>query len=318
MKRPGTKGLTKSGLKAKKGSAREKALNNLINSQKVANQGTSSKTKYVLIEYYQEKVTSQKKGPKVLDIEKIEAAEAALLKMLEIAGKKGLKKSELRITNAIKEKAFNNLIHNRKVGNLGSNTRTRYVLIEYYQPLEIAYEHIESIAKTGKLDIFTRSNFERGLQGAVRAKMDEALDLLVKEGKLLKLKHGQNSLYYLHIAAVKDHLPEAPAATPTSEVQEPPSEPTPTSSVSGEEFENRVMAAYLELKLSGGFSDVEIYALQQKSGVDMDALKEFLLEQSRKGRAVLSGGDWSMSSENAREGAVYLDSRPYLLVRFKG
>ena len=240
--------------------------------------------------------------------------EKIITEALEKVGTKGLTKSQLKIkAKTAKENALNNLIKNREVGNLGTQKNNRFVLMKYYKPLEIAYEHIKNIAQTGKLDIFTKSTFLKGLQGAVRAKMDEALDFQVKEGKLLKLRHGTNRFFYLHAAAVKDQLPEAPAAASVSEAVDS----TPPPSVSSEEFENRVMAAYLELKLSGGFSDVEIYSLQQKAGVDMDALKEFLLEKSRQGRAVLSGGDWSMSSEGVRSGAIYLRGRPHLMVRFK-
>ena len=38
---------------------------------------------------------------------------------------------------------------------------------------------------------------------------------------------------------------------------------------------------------------------------------------SRKGKAVLSGGDWSMSSAEVRSGAIYIHDRPQLMVRFK-
>jgi hypothetical protein len=47
----------------------------------------------------------------------------------------------------------------------------------------------------------------------------------------------------------------------------------------------------------------------------MDALKHFLLDESRQGRAVLTLGDWSVSSEETRAGAIELFGKPHLLVR---
>jgi hypothetical protein len=78
-----------------------------------------------------------------------------------------------------------------------------------------------------------------------------------------------------------------------------------------------VLEAYQKVSQRAGFSNVEIYQLQQELGAPMDALKAFLLEESRHGRAVLSLGDWSLSSEETRSGAVELQGSQYLLVRFK-
>lgn len=78
-----------------------------------------------------------------------------------------------------------------------------------------------------------------------------------------------------------------------------------------------VLTAYRKLKARTKFPDVEIYALQQEIGSDMGDLKAFLLEESRKGNAVLSIGDWSLSDENVRSGAIYIRGKAHLLVYFK-
>jgi len=76
-----------------------------------------------------------------------------------------------------------------------------------------------------------------------------------------------------------------------------------------------ILAAYRRLAQRLGYSNVEIAALRREAGCPMEPLKLFLLEESRRGRAVLSLGDWSVSSEETRGGAVELFGRPHLLVR---
>jgi hypothetical protein len=47
----------------------------------------------------------------------------------------------------------------------------------------------------------------------------------------------------------------------------------------------------------------------------MGELKRFLLEESHRGHAVLCLGDWSVSSDEIRSGAIELFGKPHLLVR---
>ncbi len=78
------------------------------------------------------------------------------------------------------------------------------------------------------------------------------------------------------------------------------------------------MAAYRELVDEDyhQIENVNISALQERSGIDMETLKEYLLLASREGWAVLGTGDWSLSSDAVRAGAVQLRGEPHLMVRF--
>jgi hypothetical protein len=78
-----------------------------------------------------------------------------------------------------------------------------------------------------------------------------------------------------------------------------------------------INAAYHNLTRKDGFSDVAIGDLQRLTGIDMETLKAYIRIQCREGRAVLSTGDWSLSSEQTRAGAIESRGRQYLLVRFK-
>ena len=81
---------------------------------------------------------------------------------------------------------------------------------------------------------------------------------------------------------------------------------------------DKVLEAYSKVKERAGFSNVEIYELQQELGAPMDQLKAFILKTCRQDKAVLSFGDWSLSSEETRTGAIYLVGNPHLMVRFRG
>ena len=52
-------------------------------------------------------------------------------------------------------------------------------------------------------------------------------------------------------------------------------------------------------------------------GSKMEILKDFIVKQNEQGKLILNKGDWSLSSEEIRSGAVSLDGVSYLLIRFK-
>ena len=80
--------------------------------------------------------------------------ESILIKLQEV-GTKGLSKTGLKIGKSRpKSRALKELEQAQKIVNLGSKTRTRYVLPEFNRPLEIAHEIIEkNVANTGEEDI---------------------------------------------------------------------------------------------------------------------------------------------------------------------
>ncbi|MCP4755114.1 MAG: hypothetical protein GY866_29910 [Proteobacteria bacterium] len=239
-----------------------------------------------------------------------------ILQNLRQAGAKGSSKSGLKIgTSGPGLKAFQELVKEREIANLGSVKKTRYVLREFNTPLEIAYETIEKKIRSGQNPgqairlgpSNNRTKLVAGLPvGSIRRRGDEAIDLLVKEKKLIRLKYG-NSTYFLHIDTVEPFL--LSLRTVSDQLDESRAE-----SVVDRE---RVLQAYREITRRIGFSNVRISDLQQETGISMDTLKIFLMQESEDGGAVLSYGDWSLSSEETRSGAIYLHGKPHLLVRFK-
>jgi hypothetical protein len=247
--------------------------------------------------------------------QRLESKGEEILGKLRKAGASGLTKGGLGIKDAksIGSRSLRALERQRLVANLGTPRKTRYVLHEFYKPLELACDRIESNAKKagssrpGILTLLSRKDLEKGCEGEIRKKIGEAMDWLVKERKILRFRRGAVN-YYVHLKHVKDIFGEK--ETSWIETTEPPVAPQ----VFGR---TEVLNVYRRVKERLGYSNVEIYELQQALGVTMDQMKAFLLEENRRGTAVLSLGDWSLSSEEIRSGAIELFGKPHLLVKFR-
>ena len=245
----------------------------------------------------------------------LESKMEVILGKLKEGGASGLTKGGLGIKDAksVGARALQTLEEEREVANLGTPRRTRYVLMEFYKPLEIACDQIESNAKDARpsrseiLVLLSRKDLEKGCVGEIRKKVDEAIDWLVKERKLLRFRRGRVS-YCVHVEHVKDLLLEEEAFW-TERKETPIPRQFPGRS--------EVLNAYKRAKERLGYSNVEIYELQKELGAPMDQVKAFLLEENRRGKAVLSLGDWSLSSDETRSGAIELLGKPHLLVRFR-
>lgn len=252
--------------------------------------------------------------------EPVERLKEKLIAKLREIGPAGATKAKLGVKgpkgNAAQ--ALQELLSGRRAANLGSAARPCYVLSEHFNPLERACERIErniasqKRARDGVLDLWVKRELEKGCQGEVRSKIDEALDWLVKEKRLLRLRRGR-SFYWVSAESLKALLVSA-RPLPDDAGDEPV--PASLAPAAGPVDPRRVQAAYHRLRSRLGYRNVEISELQRELGIPMDALKRHLLEESREGRAVLSLGDWSVSSDAIRAGAIELFGQPHLLVRF--
>lgn len=185
------------------------------------------------------------------------------------------------------------------------------MLAKHYKPIEIAYERVDQNAKASGIErsealpLLVQQDLEKGCPGQVRRKVGAAIDRLIKEQKLMKLKRGRD-LFFLHTDLVREVLVEQ-AEIPAFKI-----EPEPHTINRGDVF-----TAYLRVRNRLGYSSIEIYELQQELGAPMAQLKNFLIKESRRGRVVLRRGNLTVSSEVARSGAVELNGQPHLLVEFK-
>lgn len=244
--------------------------------------------------------------------------EEKILGRLERAGAAGMSRTGLGIKSGAGNagRAFERLVSERRIANIGSRARPRWVLSVYFKPLELACGAVEKNAaaaeeaRGGAVVLVARKSLFKGLAGAAADKAEEALARLIAEGKLLRFKAG-GRIYFAH----RDRLPILLRLSGQPERPAPaPAAPGPTVAPIDREA---VAAAYRRLRERSGYSHVEIAALQREAGCAMEALKEFIREESRQGRAVLGLGDWLLSSEESRAGAVELFGKPHLLVRLE-
>jgi hypothetical protein len=250
----------------------------------------------------------------------MERLKEKLIAKLHDLGPDGATKTKLGVKSpkGLAAQALQELLRDGRAANIGSAARARYVLSEHFNPLERACERIErnigsqKPARNDTLDLWVKRELEKGCQGEVRNKIDEALDWLVKEKRLLRLRRGR-SFYWASAERLKPLL-----ATERPLPHDAPDETArpALSSTAGPVDPRLVQTAYQRLRFRLGYRNVEISELQRELGIPMDALKRHLLEASREGRAVLSLGDWSVSSDAIRAGAIELFGQPHLLVRF--
>ncbi len=237
-----------------------------------------------------------------------------VLERLEAAGAAGLAKGKLlERLGSRGERALKELLAAGRVANLGTRTRPRFVLPEHYRPVERACEAIEKkalspkTAPEGPIALFTRAELTRGLTGEPKKKIPEALARLFAAGRLLRFKRGR-LVYLVHREHLQRLFPqEGRPATPRAPA------PSPPVVVDRE----AVLSAYRRLREKSGFSHVKIAALAREAGCPLAPLKEFIVSEGRAGRAVLGLGDWSLSDEETRAGAIELFGRPHLLVSFE-
>lgn len=231
-----------------------------------------------------------------------------ILDRLATAGAKGLTTTGLRLPGAGSRKGkvcrevLERLLKSGEIGNLGSTARPRFVAAEHYKPLEIAYDHIESRAREAGVRLGSKTALSKGLRGAVGKKVDEALKLLVSEGVLLRLKWAGTAVYV--------HRSALPGIQPTQQ-------PGPAVVAPERPDGAAIRRAYRETVNEFGYPDVLIHEVFLRLGGELAPFKQALLEACREGRAVANIGDWSLSSPEERNAALYINGHPHLRIRFK-
>ena len=233
------------------------------------------------------------------------------LAKIENAREKGVSKSALCTSKGSEEKvkAFTALHKANEISDIGTKKYPRWVLPRYKnQPFEIAYNHIEKKTKESKELLISKNKLIAGLKGRPKNEFDEALRILAQEKKIIMLKAARSFLC-IHIDRLIPFMPEPASLAPNPNE---PASPAPNP----EELRKSVMDSYQKVKQRFHFSDIWIFELFQEAGLQMDVLKNFLLKESREGRAVLSYGDWSLSSDEIHTGAIEINGDQHLMVRF--
>ncbi len=229
---------------------------------------------------------------------------AELLRSLEGAGPIGSPRAELVAGKGRKgkEEALATLIARREVLNVGNTKKPRFALARLCDRLELARIAIEEKAVAGRANLFSRRELAEGCPPAAEEELDAALDELVRERRLIRAERGKTT-YYLHTAAL------GTLTTFDARWQGATSRAATVLTV------DRIQQAYREIVRDTGFSDVTISELQRRAGVALEALKRWLLEESRAGRVLPTRGDWSLADGDSRAAAIDIAGEPHLRVR---
>lgn len=178
--------------------------------------------------------------------------------------------------------------------NLGTEKTPRYLLPAFDRRLDRACETILARATPGKPTVFNAAALRKGhARGIKRPIVDQAIEALVARRELFVIQPGK-SVYYLHARSIAPLLgvEQAGAFQPA-----------------------QVRDAYAALVREGGFADVPIHQLAQRSGAELTALKPWLLAESRAGHAAPTRGDWSLADASARAAAIDVRGEPHLQIR---
>lgn len=234
-----------------------------------------------------------------------------ILGRLAAAGPNGLTTGGLKLPGAGSKKGkvcrdvLKVMLREGDIGNLGSPKRPCYVTAAHFKPLEIAYKHVDNQAREAGVRLGSKNSLSKGLNGTVLNKVDEALRLLVAEGALLRLKWAGRPVY-VHAAVLPQGRPASIGKTAE-----------PAYNEAGYPQVTNILRAYRETVNEFGYPDVLIHEVFLRLGGELKPLKQALMEACRSGLAVPSVGDWSLSSPEERNAALYINGHPHLRVRFK-
>ncbi len=184
-----------------------------------------------------------------------------------------------------------------------SKVKPKYFLREFQPPEQsseaVAGKLLETVRKAHPT-VFGQTELRKVLTTKEKPLFARALAFLIERGDLHALTYGKKELY-LHYPSLGEQL-----AKPASCDETEPAALDPGA----------LRDAYRRLVAQTRFPAIEIAALQREAGLAGGILRGWLLEEYQAGRVVLSAGDWSLSDEQTREGAIHDRGERFLLVRF--
>ena len=314
LRQAGSKGATLAQVKGRAkqvASDKEAALVRLEAAGIAVRVGSAKSPKFFHKEHYQAPAPEDFKG--------------AILAALEVAKEQGCIKTVLAKKSAERLAALNELVAECAVVDIGTARSPRFVLPLYHRPLELAYEAVDGKATPGVGKLYSRTELGKGLAGAVAAKVDEAIDLLVLERKLIPLKRG-SAIFYVHYASLEGLLPvfeagtgnETGAGTKATLDAEHDAAQVRSQGVPAPEFDFEVLQQAYQRLVSRrpGYLDVLIADLQREASVPLDGVKRALIEASRAGRVVPTLGDNSLSNPENSAAGLEIGGELYFRIRF--
>ncbi|MHA3771539.1 hypothetical protein ACXR0O_08380 [Verrucomicrobiota bacterium sgz303538] len=256
-----------------------------------------------------------------------EQARGEILSKLEKAGPKGAGSPITKSTSPAKRAVFEQVLADLEAEREIFIDRRKATPKLFLWSVRPKIPTRESVAAT--LEEFAIREFPRlvassdlktalGKDKEAHALLFPAFELLTSQGRLIILRYQKGKTKPVELYAHADSLRR------TLGVEQPQSQTTDEAASSAPAAERHltispetVREAYRTVAARTGFPAVAIATLQQESGVPMEALKQWLIDEYKDGRAIFSFGDWSLSDETKRAGGIELNGERYLLVRLQ-
>lgn len=229
----------------------------------------------------------------------LETARTEILAKVAKGGDKGASSTITAKTKepkrALYEQAYATLEAEGAISVDRAKDKPKYFSSEFAPSAAGAARKIEQLAATKHPMLLSAAELKKSLKKNEHSLLGQALVLLEADKRLLKLLRGKTAVY-AHGDSLRALLG---AGTPKTS-------PAPAiGEVSGE----TIRQAYDHLVRASGFPAVEIATLQRRSNVPMSILKDWLIEEHRKGHAIFSTSDWSLADEDTRAGLIEIEGR---------
>ncbi|TFE67126.1 hypothetical protein [Methylacidiphilum caldifontis] len=228
----------------------------------------------------------------------VEVIKEKILNFLSKCQEKGAPKSKLPLAkNPSFEKALEELVSKDSILSI----YRRYYLKDFAPTLEKTKEKLLSfferwVKKNRGRKVYQPISeliLKKKFNLVAKTSLFTSLDELAEEGHLIRLKVKKVS-YYLPLSLLAQEEPKEGSFDP-----------------------QKIREAYKELVGNGGFLDVSLSKLRRRAGINRKEFQDWILEQSRQGKAHLSAGDYTLISKEEEKEAILLGSKKFYMVRLR-
>src|SRR5262249_35283525 len=155
----------------------------------------------------------------------------------------------------------------------------------------------------------TRSNLGKKMTGFLKAFFDDALASLKAEAKIVELKSGRNTRFYVHREVLLEQLR-------LTDNLETGSSPHPIGSFRTVDVTiEKIRPVYEELKTEqGGISTVKIYDIMTRLGAAKEDLHRLLLDEAKSGRVSLHRASTAKFPPEVIAAGILVEGQPEPLV----
>jgi hypothetical protein len=237
-----------------------------------------------------------------------------LVEYLTAAGARGRTKSALqkKVPKHVQSRSSSILRELKLAGMIRGpfKNRSDYYFATQFEPKrEQAEALIENLLRDAGAKLTTRSSAEKRVTGFLKTFFNDALAALKAEAKIVELKGGRKTTFYVHREAVLEQLrlASAPELERLAYDSTPPSQTIVTL--------DQVRRIYEVVKAEqGNIAAVKIYDIINRLGAVKEEVHRILLEEAKKGRVSLHAASTVKFPSEVMAAGIRLAGHPAPLV----